>query len=120
MSTVHVAVVSTRSAAPLARATVRRALGAAPAAQVHVLDVDGTYAPTALESVLSPLDVGVRPADLHLQAMVHEPAALACALYPACASLSQVATVDWVTIWLPALNEAYADRFDVTYCASLH
>ena len=83
MSTVHVAVVSTRSAAPLARATVRRALGAAPAAQVHVLDVDGTYAPTALESVLSPLDVGVRPADLHLQAMVHEPAALAHALYPA-------------------------------------
>lgn len=37
-----------------------------------------------------------------------------------CASLSQVATVEWVTIWLPALNEAYADRFNVTYCASLH
>ena len=33
--------------------------------------------------MLSPLDVGVRPADLHLQAMVHEPAALAHALYPA-------------------------------------
>jgi len=83
MSTIHIAVVSTRSSAPLARATVRRAVPSVPSAQVHVLDVDGTYAPSGSERVLTPFDVGLANDELHLRAMLHEPAELVRGLYPA-------------------------------------
>ncbi len=83
MSTLHIAVVSTRRSASLARATVRRAVPAVPSAQVHVLDVDGTYAPSGSERVLAPVDVGLAQDELHLRAMLHEPAELVRGLYPA-------------------------------------
>src|SRR5674476_557952 len=83
VSTVHIAVVSTRSSAPLARATVRRTAHAVPSARAHVLDVDGNYVPVGPERVLTPTDVGLTDAELHRRATLHEPADVVRSLYPA-------------------------------------
>ena len=83
MSTVHIAVVSTRSSAPLARATVRRTAHAVPSARTHVLDVDGSYVPVGPERVLTPADVGLTDAELHRRATLHEPTDVVRGLYPA-------------------------------------
>lgn len=82
MSTIHIAVVSTRPTAALVRATVRRAVPAIPGATVHVLDLDGTYRAVGAEQVIMPGDVGLDEPDLHRRAARTEPADLVRGVAP--------------------------------------
>lgn len=79
----QIAVVSAQRSVAHARLTVRSAAVAAPGAEVHVLDVDGSYVPVGTERVLTPADVGVWSDVLHRRAVELEPGDLARSLEPA-------------------------------------
>lgn len=72
---VRATVVSTRATAAASRDTVRSLLRHLPGAEVHVGDLDGTYAAVGDEVVRSPRDLGLDAAHVHRAALVHGPAA---------------------------------------------
>ncbi|WP_188079174.1 glycosyltransferase [Actinotalea subterranea] len=82
MASIHIAIVSAGPSVELTRASVRRAGPAIPSATIHVLDVDGSYAPVGQERVLGIADVGWDLRSVHLQAAALEPADLIDELYP--------------------------------------
>ena len=76
MSSVHVAIVSTRRTSVLARLSASRATRALPDAHVHVLDADDSYRAVSNETVLSPVQAGLPIAEVHRQAVVLDPEGL--------------------------------------------
>jgi len=89
----HVAVVSSRPVAALARATARHAAALAGVA-VHVLDADGWYVPVGDERVLRPADLGIADDELHRLAAAHRPEHLPGLLAPRLARTTLLTVAD--------------------------